>query len=197
MVSSNNLRDAVAAVVANPADAAAILDAAISNVIADNKTALEQLIAAGAHHILVPNAPNLARTPEVVEIANPLLSGFAMSVSQAFNLALDQLLADLSATHIMKVDVFSALEAIAAAPTAAGFTNTSERCYTGGFRADQLGEVCTAPEGYVFWDSQHPTAAAHKILGDLALATVVPLPGTGLLILIGLLALARRESLNR
>ncbi|RZA30008.1 MAG: hypothetical protein EOP02_02890 [Proteobacteria bacterium] len=57
--------------------------------------------------------------------------------------------------------------------------------------------ACIAdPSAAFFWDGVHPTASVHALIGQEALAlAVIPLPGTALLLALGLsvLALARNR----
>ena len=61
-------------------------------------------------------------------------------------------------------------------PSAFGLTNSTDAC--------SLTPGCD-PSQFVFWDLDHPTAAVHRILGDLFFVAAVPEPGT-----LALLALA-------
>jgi phospholipase/lecithinase/hemolysin len=49
--------------------------------------------------------------------------------------------------------------------------------------------ACANPDQYLFWDGVHPTAAAHRMLGDAFMAAV-PEPGGIALLLVALLAMA-------
>ncbi|GJQ28319.1 MAG: hypothetical protein HBSAPP03_02030 [Phycisphaerae bacterium] len=47
------------------------------------------------------------------------------------------------------------------------------------------------PDQYVFWDEVHPTSRVHRLIGEIAYG-VVPSPGAGMLLGLGLLTAARR-----
>jgi outer membrane lipase/esterase len=51
-----------------------------------------------------------------------------------------------------------------------GLTNVNTPCFSGSI--DTPGTVCANPNEYLFWDNVHPTAAAHQILGNFALAAL-------------------------
>ena len=75
-----------------------------------------------------------------------------------------------------------------------GFANTEDACLPtlGPF---PIGAPCADPDSYLFWDDIHPTAKAHKILGDAMFAAVVPEPQSLLLIALSLggIAMVRRR----
>jgi phospholipase/lecithinase/hemolysin len=48
------------------------------------------------------------------------------------------------------------------------------------------------PDTYVYWDQVHPTSRVHQLIGDYA-RTLVPAPGTLVLLLIGAGAAVRRR----
>jgi phospholipase/lecithinase/hemolysin len=58
-------------------------------------------------------------------------------------------------------------------PTAYGFTDVTSPCFVGG-------TVCPTPSNHLFWDTLHPTTAAHSLLGRaMANAVPGPLPALG------------------
>ena len=142
------------------------------------------LASVGAHHFLVPNLPDLGATPFGSAI-DPLLLSL---VSQGFNVALAAALDGLETSlslDILEFDVFGLLQNVIANPGAFGFSNVTDACFNGI-------TVCPNPEQYLFWDSGHPTARAHQLLGDAffaALPNAVPEPNTLTLFGLGLMAL--------
>lgn len=148
---------------------------------------IANLVGAGAQNVLVPNLPDLGATP------NLLGSADATNRSMHFNATLASGLGGVSGASIHLLDVFSILNDIVADGAGLGFSNVTEACYTGTLSGG--GATCSNPDSYVFWDDIHPTAAAHKILGDRAFAAVVPVPAAGWLLASALLVLvnARRR----
>ena len=51
------------------------------------------------------------------------------------------------------------------------------------------GTPCATPNQYLFWDTDHPTAAGHEIVANAALSVVTPEPGSISLIAVGILGL--------
>lgn len=75
--------------------------------------------------------------------------------------------------------------------------NTVDACYN-----VATGAVCSAPDNYLFWDAQHPTAATSAMLGHAFAAVVaVPEPSTRHVLVVGLFVLwwrvRRRASVVR
>lgn len=188
-VGGNNLSDAIVAVAMNPANAAAIATAAISNAVGDITNSIIALAQAGATNIIVPNAPNLGLTPRFSELGSAAIVAFATDLSIGFNSALAASLANVSGTNLIQVDVFGALQNLVDNPSAFGLTNVTERCYTGD---DQNftggGSLCANPDQYLFFDGFHPTAAVHRTLAA-AVSNAIPEPNTTLLLVLGLLML--------
>jgi phospholipase/lecithinase/hemolysin len=151
---------------------------AVNNV----KYTVQTLAAAGAQHILVPNLPDLALTPSYPG------SSSAHDFTLGFNSLLASTLASLNSSlgaHIVGFDTYSLFNQVLANPSAFGFTNVSDACYTGSYIFGG-GTECANPSDYLFWDDFHPTAAAHQILADQMVAAVVPEPATVLLMVAGL-----------
>jgi phospholipase/lecithinase/hemolysin len=152
------------------------------NPLAEAQTAVDELAAAiadladaGAIYFLVPNLPNLGQTPESRALG-PQAVQQATAASVAFNNALATTLDALEKEHsivILQLDTFARLEEAIAKPTAFGFTNVTKACLDGDpFAGDA---VCANPAGHLFWDSVHPTKAAHALLAGFAAETLPPL----------------------
>lgn len=146
------------------------------------------LYATGARTILMPNMPDLGSIPFGLTSGNPAgLTG----LSATFNLFLGQTIAQLEGAlpglNIIEFDTFSFVDAAIANPGVYGFTNVTDPCFDGA-------TVCANPDQYIFWDTVHPTARAHEILGD-AFTAAVPEPATPALVAIamGVFAFSRRR----
>jgi cholinesterase len=136
----------------SPLTAAANIDAIV-----------QQLEMGGATSILVPNLPDLGRTPE---FANTPLQGAATAYTDAFNAALATGLPG-GATLF---DTYGLFNAILANPDAYGFSNTTGQC-----TLDLAFPSCT---GYLFFDDIHPTTAADAILANDFAAAINPAAAT-------------------
>jgi len=136
------------------------------------RQAVTNLALAGAEYIMVPNLSDLALTPESLA-GGPATMQRATDLSTAFNNALSGVLAGLEAAFpidLITLDVRSLFNSVATNPAQYGLTNVNTPCFTGAI--DRPGTVCANPNEYLFWDSVHPTAAAHQILGNFALAAL-------------------------
>ena len=110
---------------------------------------------AGARNFLIPNLFNVGLVPA----ASPNQS-FATAASIATNQYLNSLLALeslLEGIRILRIDVFSLLQAIQTDPTHFGFTNVTTPCLTG----PPPQAVCSHPDQTFFWDTFHPTEFGH------------------------------------
>jgi len=151
--------------------------AAIPNAVTNLGNAIATLYADGARRFLVPNLPDLSLTPSGLA-APPLVRAQLQALSVAFNSLLTlQLngLDQLPGINITRFNTFALLSAVSANPGAFGFTNASDPCLTGILLVG--GTVCSTPDQFLFWDTAHPTAAGHRLLGD-AFARAVPEPAT-------------------
>lgn len=139
-------------------------------------SAINNLKAAGAQSFLVANLPDLSLTPAV--LGNP----GAQLFSTTFNATLASGLATITGVTIFGLDLFALVNQTVANPGDYGFTDVDTACWNGV-------TACANPNEYLFWDTIHPTSAAHSRLAEAALL-VIPEPGTGMLVLVGLLVLA-------
>ncbi len=141
---------------------------------------VESLAASGATSFLIPNLPDIGLTPEQLNNGN---SAAATATTLQWNAdlaaAVDDLVADLGVSIVL-LDVFDLFNQLINDPSSFGFANTNEQCFEGASGVGGAGDVCANPDEYVFWDGIHPTAAAHEVLGGIALdalgVSAVPVP---------------------
>ncbi|MFN7121523.1 MAG: SGNH/GDSL hydrolase family protein [Hydrogenophaga sp.] len=184
----NDMRDARSLATAGEREAAAL--AAVNNL----KQTIGYLAASGARNVLISTLPDLGATPEALFLGNQTAS---TEVSNLFNtlvkglLGLEQIYATL---NIELLDMAAVAVDVRKRPLDFGVTNTGLPC--NGF----AGSGPLAPNGTfvgascdssLFSDALHPSALAHRLIGEAALAVYgVPVPGTLALMALALLLLA-------
>lgn len=167
---ANDLRDAIEALAQDPtgATSAGMVQAAVGTIAQNVAT----LWSAGARTFLIPNEPNLAVLPAIASQPAQVQAA-AAQLSVAYNdglaQALSGLVGQLPQTTIVRLDVFTLLNSVLAAPRIYGFDVTTQPCLAFGVVA---GFVCANPRDYVFWDAIHPTAAVHRILASMAVSAL-------------------------
>ncbi len=165
-----------------------------ANAVSNIATAVMTLYGNGARRFLVPNMPDLALTPYGLGLPPPQADGLR-ALTMGFNAGLQSALNGLSllpGIDITPFDTFGLLTAINANPAAYGFTNAGDPCLIGSLGGGIVSQ-CANPDEYVFWDSVHPTTAAHRVVGN-AFAAAVPEPATlSLLVLAVTVTVARRR----
>jgi len=174
-----------------------IRDNDIGNSVSNISTIITQLHLSGAMNFFLPNQPNIGLTPE--SLAGLAPGGSAADITAAslqFNMDLLVELQMLEANlgiNIIKFDLFSLFNDVTSDPAAFGFTNITDPCFN-----QLVPSLCADPDSYLFFDGIHPTAAAHAIIGDRAVATImnamnVPAPATLGLLLSGLALISLRR----
>lgn len=119
---------------------------------------------AGARHFVVPYLFDVGLLPAAAGNVN-----FATAASIAANKKEDELLGSegfLQGVYILRMNVFSLLNAVETDPTHFGFTDITDPCLTP--------SVCTDPDHTFFWDTHHPTEFGHAFFAvtlENALAT--------------------------
>ena len=125
-----------------------VLGHAIAKNLADSE---EMLRKAGARHFVIPDLFNVGLLPVAAgKVA------FASAASNAANQGLDERLASeeqIPGVHILRMDVFSLMNAVQTAPTHFGFIDITNPCLTTA--------LCSDPDHTFFWDTFHPTLFGH------------------------------------
>ncbi len=130
-------------------------------------SAVEQLYNAGARHIVLPNLPDVGKTPQALSPDAPVASETLTEVVNLHNdllsTAWSQLEETLPELNLIPLDSNSLFDQVLNFPAAFGLTNTTEPCL------DFTTVVpCETPETTVFWDVIHPTTVTHQILANYA-----------------------------
>lgn len=134
---------------------------AVAEAAADNiGMVIDALYGAGARRFLVPGMPDLGLTPGAADpVALTLLT-------DAFN---GRLLGNLkpireqSGIAVAFFDTAEYFRDVVGGPS--DFTNVTSPCVIGNVLFAVRNCTLDDEEGYLFWDSQHPTSKAHKELG--------------------------------
>jgi phospholipase/lecithinase/hemolysin len=151
----------------NSLDPAATITDAVTNIV----TEIAILNSLGAQRFLVPNMVNLGATP----------LGSQMPGASLLSMAFDAALSAALPSYVTQFDTFGLLNDVVANKENYGFTNVTDPCFDGT-------TVCSDPSKYLFWDSLHPTTAAHQLLAA-EFANAVPEPTSTALFGIALLTM--------
>jgi len=112
----------------------------------------QMLRQAGAKHFVIPNLFNVAILPAAAGH-----TAFAAAASSAANKYVKELLEpeeDLPGIHILRMNVFSLMNAVETDPTHFGFSDVTDPCLTT--------SLCADPDHTFFWDTHHPTEFGHS-----------------------------------
>ena len=163
---ANNIFQAVPGAAASPNPTGAIGPVATAAA-GEIDLIVDTIAAAGAGTILVGNLPNLAITPQFNQGAFAPAAPLAGYAGTTFNAALLTNLtataADRPNTNIILMDLYKIGVTLAGSPETFGLTNATDRCFN-----EATLTVCANPDGYLYWDGVHPTAAGHRLLATLA-----------------------------
>jgi len=171
---ANDLFGAIPVWASNPATASANASAGGIPVAQAVVGQVGRLQAAGARNIIVLNLPDLGVTPQFSSGPAAAAGPLASLATISFNTALSQGLAQVG-TGVIPINFFGLANEVRANPAAFGLTNvTGVACTT----SNSI--LCTpnslaAPNAnntYLFADGVHPTGAAHRLLAEVAVATI-------------------------
>jgi len=202
-IGANDIGNALAAYAANPMfDLATFLSAAVANTVG----AIDTLYADGMRDLLYFEVPDLSVVP-AFKAGGALGGELAMEFNQDVLAGIEPL--ESAGLTVFDVPIFNAIDVLVNYPEKYGFTNVTSACFSGSF--DTAGTECSNPDQYLFWDTEHPTAAANALVAELAYDVltgqpdpiVAPEPSTWAMMLIGFAGLglagwrARRAASSR
>jgi phospholipase/lecithinase/hemolysin len=172
-IGSNDL-DAIPAS-ATPAQIAMDLGQITTNI----DSAITTLAGEGAQDFLIADVPDLGKTPEAIA-GGPGAIAAASALSAEFDYSF--LIPSLSAipgVDLSVLDTYALLDGIVANPSAYGFDDVTDACLTGvDYSNYSGGTACATPNTYLFWDQEHPTAAANALVAAAAASIVTPEPSS-------------------
>lgn len=167
MIGGNDLRDA------RNRDSSAAAEAVVDAAVASIRQLLDTLLQLGAEKLLVVNAPDIGRIPETLEKAqqDPAIVLRSTRLSQRFNALLGAEIATLRQLHgeaLLEFDLFSYFKALLDNAVSYGFVNSEEGCFDP--QSYSFHPECFSLDGirfdrFVFFDSIHPTAKTHELIG--------------------------------
>ena len=143
---------------------AAVIGNAVTNIVTGLTRLTDNM---GATNIAVFDLPDLGATPR--NNGTPQGAAQGRALSQAFNNALGQAIGGFAAAHpgvnIYPISSFNLFDKALAQPGLYGFTNNTDAALL-------EGATFNSAQGYIFWDTIHPTAQTHRLLaatvyGDL------------------------------
>ena len=148
----------------------------LSEAVANTVGAITGLYNDGMRSLLYYEVPDLSLVPDYKALG-PTLSAEAGTQALNFN---SDVLGDVKALNlpgltVFDVPTFSKLEQTVANPSAFGLTNVTTPCFSGNYAT--AGSVCADPNQYLFWDGEHPTAAANALTADVAFDVLTGTPG--------------------
>ncbi len=151
----------------------------VANLVSD----ITLLAAAGARQFLVPNLPLLGELPATSGLpVSGALNYLSLQFDSMLHSQLDGLQQELGVT-IHQVDVNSVFQNLMMDPGAHGLTNVTDPAYL---------DPNYNGQGYLFWDTVHPTTEIGQVIGQAAYAAVPEPPAFTLTLIAAPIVLAWR-----
>jgi phospholipase/lecithinase/hemolysin len=162
--------------IANSTETPAQQQASVQQAVGNETAAITGLIAHGAKDLVVMDVPDLAKTP--YEMARPTSDAVSGTLAQQYNADLGaalQAIVASGAASIDYVDTYGLLNTAIANPAAYGLTNVTQPLWNGNLTDSHSGTLAAtgaAQNGYLFFDSLHPTATGHSLLAGAVTQTL-------------------------
>lgn len=146
----------------------------ITSTIDDINQVITELAQHGATNFLVPNLPDIGATPIAAQWdqqypklkTSKHLTWLSQTHNQELRADIPQLESSLG-INIMSLNIYGLLSAAIKEPSKFGYTDVTDRCYTGAFHGGG-GTECSDPDEYLFWDWVHPTLKTHTMIAQIA-----------------------------
>ncbi|KOP26360.1 autotransporter [Hapalosiphon sp. MRB220] len=123
--------------------------------------AITTLINQGARNIIVPNLPDLGKTPqERSQGTADTTTALTKSHNTNLNSALQEI-AKNPKVNIIPLDINALFNEVIDQPERYGLTNVNDPCFD-----QQAGTICSNPDEYLFWDQVHPTNRGHEFIAE-------------------------------
>ncbi|GIL40456.1 autotransporter domain-containing protein [Roseiterribacter gracilis] len=161
---NDGLRVLGAAATTPPAQVPALLQSSITSAITSTLDNLGRLTASGASQFVVPNLPDLGRTPSAIA-AGPAGQQLASLFAQNYNAALAGILQQRAdSVRIVPFDVAAIFNDLTTNPSRYGLVNVTQACVN--VPSCVTGSTATQNQ-FLFWDTVHPTANVHAAIGSM------------------------------
>ncbi|WP_315788638.1 autotransporter domain-containing protein [Fischerella sp. JS2] len=123
--------------------------------------AITTLINKGARNIIVPNLPDLGKTPQErsLETADSTTAAIK-SHNSNLNSALQEIAKNRN-VNIIPLDIHALFNEVIDQPDRYGLTNINDPCFN-----QQAGTICPNPDEFLFWDNVHPTDRGHQFIAE-------------------------------
>jgi uncharacterized protein (TIGR03437 family) len=126
---------------------------------------IDTLATAGAKYFLWANLPPLGEVPQTINTDNrAALNAATVAYNTASTAAISQLKAAHPGITIIAFDAYALFNAITQNPARFGFTDLVDPAQ---------GLTTVDPNTYLFWDTLHPTTAAHAYLAQVAYSAIL------------------------
>jgi phospholipase/lecithinase/hemolysin len=132
---------------------------------------MRRLAALGARKFIVLNAPDIGKTPKVIERESTMGGGIAAAATASSTYYNNKLSEELQANRAIGVqsdliDIQQIVNNIIANAAASGFTNTTQGCYIR--EQFQFASFCSDAQldSFVFFDDVHPSGKMHQLVGE-------------------------------
>lgn len=128
--------------------------------------AIATLAQIGAKRVLVANLPDLGKLPATRNTTNAaVLNALTQTHNQDLRRSLKQLNQQYHDLQLIMMDANALYRKATTQPAAFHFTNVTDACLEGV-------RPCSNPNQFLFWDSIHPTTAAHRYLSETAFSAI-------------------------
>lgn len=148
-------------------------DADPNKTVENIETEIESLYNVGARNFLIPNLPDLGKTPNALSpdasVFPETLTDLTDEHNSLLNTTIDELRDTLTGAEFVEVDINTLFDDVSARPQEYDLTNVTDSYLDPITFAPTVG---ANPDDYLFWDGNHPTEKGHQIVEDFTLATL-------------------------